>query len=221
MLTRTLVGHELGVWGLCLVSRGGYRLADPHKSRAKRTKTRSTSSGKAESSDPSLEEHKKSTSRSPSTQDLRASSSKRSMRSLRARVAGIDLHPQFDDRDGMHVMPSESLEVLISPAMRIALGLDALSDSEHEDNEDGHSGCGADVEPILHEREDSTHRHDHARRRGSAEEEDLPGIGVDPARNPDKPSSMCYSSQGWGQPNSLIISGGCDKVVRVWDAESG
>ena len=164
-LARTLVGHELGVWGLCLVSRGGYRLADPDKSRTKRTKTRSTSSGKA--------------------------------------------------------MPSESLEFLISPAMRIALGLDPLNDSEHEDNEDGHSGCGADVEPIWHEHEDSTYRHAHARRRGSAEEEDLPGTGVDPARNPDKPSSMCYSSQGWGQPNSLIISGGCDKVVRVWDAESG
>ena len=28
-------------------------------------------------------------------------------------------------------------------------------------------------------------------------------------------------SAGWGQATSLIVSGGCDKVVRVWDAETG
>ncbi|KAJ3743700.1 WD40-repeat-containing domain protein [Lentinula detonsa] len=29
------------------------------------------------------------------------------------------------------------------------------------------------------------------------------------------------SSDGWGQPGALVVSGGCDKVVRVWDIRSG
>jgi len=37
----------------------------------------------------------------------------------------------------------------------------------------------------------------------------------------ETPSNMCYSSIGWGQPSSIVVSGGCDKVLRVWDVESG
>jgi WD40 repeat protein len=68
---------------------------------------------------------------------------------------------------------------------------------------------------------DSTERH--ARKGGTttSEEEDLLDAGVDQGKNPDKPSNLCFASQGWGQPNSLIVSGGCDKVVRVWDIQSG
>lgn len=28
-------------------------------------------------------------------------------------------------------------------------------------------------------------------------------------------------SAGWGQETSLVVSGGCDKVLRVWDVETG
>jgi len=38
---------------------------------------------------------------------------------------------------------------------------------------------------------------------------------------PDRQSSPCFSSEGWGQPNALVISGGCDKAIRVWDVISG
>ncbi|EGO22522.1 hypothetical protein SERLADRAFT_357303 [Serpula lacrymans var. lacrymans S7.9] len=34
-------------------------------------------------------------------------------------------------------------------------------------------------------------------------------------------SDVCSASEGWGQPNSLLVSGGCDKVLRVWDVKSG
>ncbi|TEB22103.1 WD40 repeat-like protein [Coprinellus micaceus] len=34
-------------------------------------------------------------------------------------------------------------------------------------------------------------------------------------------SDMCYSSVGWGQPNAIVVSGGCDKVVMVWDVKTG
>ena len=29
------------------------------------------------------------------------------------------------------------------------------------------------------------------------------------------------TSVGFGQPNDLVVSGGCDKVVKVWDLRSG
>ena len=136
------------------------------------------------------------------------------MRTLRAGIAGIDLHSNRDGSDGMHVMPSESLESLVSPAMRIALGLETSTDSEYGDSEDEN----------LKAELDSNERQNHPRKGDTttSEEEDLLGsTGVDQEKPPDKPSNMCYASQGWGQPNSLIVSGGCDKVVRVWDVQSG
>ena len=39
--------------------------------------------------------------------------------------------------------------------------------------------------------------------------------------NPGRPSLMSHSWIGWGQPNSIIVSGGCAKVLKVWDAKSG
>ena len=36
-----------------------------------------------------------------------------------------------------------------------------------------------------------------------------------------KPSDICCSSEGWGQPNALVVSGGCDKELRVWDVKTG
>ena len=214
VLTRTLVGHESGVWGLCLVSSGGNKSVNKNKPKAKRRKTRTSRDGKVEDLDTSSKKQKRH--RKPSTQAVDTSSSQASMRTLRAGVAGINLHSNLDSSEGMHVMPSESLESLVSPAMRIALGLDVSTDSEHGDSgDDSHREDEAELDP--------TERQSHARKGGTttSEEEDLLGTAVDQEKNPDKPSNMCYASQGWGQPNSLIVSGGCDKVVRVWDVQSG
>jgi len=41
------------------------------------------------------------------------------------------------------------------------------------------------------------------------------------ARGSPKPSDPCCVSEGWGQPNDLVVSGGCDKELRVWDVKSG
>lgn len=38
---------------------------------------------------------------------------------------------------------------------------------------------------------------------------------------PPKASDPCFSSEGWGQTNALVVSGGCDKDLRVWDVVSG
>ncbi|KAJ7027889.1 WD40 repeat-like protein [Mycena alexandri] len=51
---------------------------------------------------------------------------------------------------------------------------------------------------------------------------DLPVSPVTtPIPFPGKRSSPCSASDGWGQPNALVVSGGCDKVLRVWDVRSG
>ncbi|KAH7890915.1 WD40 repeat-like protein [Phlebopus sp. FC_14] len=34
-------------------------------------------------------------------------------------------------------------------------------------------------------------------------------------------SDSCCASEGWGQPNPIVVSGGCDKHLRVWDVVSG
>ncbi|PCH39136.1 WD40 repeat-like protein [Wolfiporia cocos MD-104 SS10] len=36
-----------------------------------------------------------------------------------------------------------------------------------------------------------------------------------------KPSDPAGTSDGWGQPNALVVSGGCDKELRIWDVKSG
>ncbi|EIW75106.1 WD40 repeat-like protein [Coniophora puteana RWD-64-598 SS2] len=36
-----------------------------------------------------------------------------------------------------------------------------------------------------------------------------------------KPSDVGCASEGWGQPGALVVSGGCDKLLRVWDVKSG
>ena len=211
VLTRTLIGHESGVWGLCLVSSGGNRLVDTNKPKAKKrrkTRTRTSRDGKVEAFDDASSKKQKKRHKS-STQGVDTSSSQPSMRTLQDGVAGIDLHSNLDGSDGMHVMPTESLESLVSPAMRIALGLEVSSTDSGDDSH--------------REELDSTEQQNHTRKGGTTteEEEDLLDTGVDQGQYPNMPSNMCFTSQGWGQPNSLIVSGGCDKVVRVWDVQTG
>ncbi|KAF9224079.1 WD40 repeat-like protein [Gyrodon lividus] len=39
--------------------------------------------------------------------------------------------------------------------------------------------------------------------------------------SPGKPSDLCCTSEGWGQPNPIVVSAGCDRSLRVWDVVSG
>lgn len=36
-----------------------------------------------------------------------------------------------------------------------------------------------------------------------------------------KEDDVCGASEGWGQEGALVVSGGCDKMVRVWDVGTG
>ena len=51
----------------------------------------------------------------------------------------------------------------------------------------------------------------------SGEPEGIPTEG-DPSAHQSDP---CNASRGWGQANALVVSGGCDKQIRVWDIKSG
>jgi F-box and WD-40 domain protein CDC4 len=145
-LVRTLVGHELGVWAVDLVSRGG--ALDPSHSQSPHHNSSSTpvsGGGVAEVVDgPALLQHN----RAP---------------------------------PGAQVLDPQGLDHLLSPSMRAALALDAQ------------------YPPIVHayERED------------------------DPSLSESARSDVAGATRGWGQPGALVVSGGCDKDVRVWDVRTG
>jgi F-box and WD-40 domain protein CDC4 len=45
---------------------------------------------------------------------------------------------------------------------------------------------------------------------------------VNKGNDPQHPyPNTCCASEGWGQPNSHVLSAGRDKIVRVWDARTG
>jgi F-box and WD-40 domain protein CDC4 len=133
VLARTLVGHDMGVWGVCLVSKGGYPVKPPP-----------------------IDARKK---------------KKRDVDSISASLENLNIAP--------------TQEQYVSPSLRAALGLRPEADWSRS-------------REALE---------DHPQTRT----EEFPG----------KRSDSSFASQGWGQPNSLVVSGGCDKVLRVWDIKTG
>jgi F-box and WD-40 domain protein CDC4 len=150
VLVRTLMGHESGVWGVCLVSRGGWMDVEEERRKGK---------GKRRRKEMSVEE------------------------------------------GGRNAELSET----IGAEMRHALGLD-------EDNVEA-----LDEEPEVDQSNSDGESDTESDEGHSTASETLPERNYKPGR----PSYMSLSSIGWGQPNSIIVSGGCDKVLKVWDAKSG
>ena len=247
VMVRTLVGHELGVWGVCLISRGGWMWGQGGRDREEDDRKTGKDKGKG-----------KGKKKEPDTKGAKPfqRTANTSMRGLRAGMAGLDV------RDG--------LDHLLSPGMRYALGLDALdtslgsssgtsggveTDDEEEDDEvfdedeadeneygsyhDGHQHGQQEGRESLHHHHhqrgqnassDSHHENDtspqahHTRvkeQENAHVNENAYGQETGNAQEKETPSNMCYSSIGWGQPSSIVVSGGCDKVLRVWDVESG
>jgi F-box and WD-40 domain protein CDC4 len=134
VLSRTLIGHELGVWAVNLVSRGGFlddgpECADrPRASREDGTVVADLESG----------------------------------------LDGVSLHDGIGTQSSKHSL---------LPSFRTALGLG---------------------KPPV-------------RRTG----------GLSAAGGVGKQGDVCCASEGWGQPSPLVVSGGCDKVLCVWDVKSG
>lgn len=153
VLSRTLIGHEQGVWAVNLVSRGGYWAES------------TTGSGKGngrrrkDEDDPCIDED-----------DLIASlSSKLASMSSPIEPPGLD-----------HLVP---------PSLRTALGLDERPNHHHLYHENG----------------------------ADADGDNYSEAGAESGKRSDE----CCATEGWGQPNALVVSGGCDKILRVWDVKSG
>ena len=157
VLSRTLTGHELGVWAVNLVSRGGCWGDDAMGSRRKRREKRTRKEdGDEDGDDDDLESR------------------------LSSRLTNVSL-PKPPGAD--HLVP---------PSLRTALGLEEQSGLPQSNY--GEGLCGADI--------------------GN---DDSAEAGPDPGKRSDD----CSATEGWGQPNALVVSGGCDKVLRVWDVKSG
>lgn len=147
VLSRTLIGHELGVWAVCLVSKGGEWIGNGKKRR--------TENENAVGLD-----------------------------GLSSRLAEMGTSAgKTNDPPG--------LDHLVPPSLRTALGLGEKG-SRFE-----HRGCEDNMEC------------------------ESDGSQADADMGPGKRSDECCATEGWGQPNALVVSGGCDKVLRVWDVKSG
>lgn len=147
VLTRTLVGHESGVWAVNLVSAGGHWVDPPISAMqplSKPATAEASTSGVAVSTD------------------------------VGARVWLSEAMRKFGDIVSPGVVDMDEIEFHIPDSLRTAIGLDKPRSS----------------------------------RRSSSNE-------------PPKPSDICCASEGWGNANALVVSGGCDKQLRVWDVKSG
>ncbi|KAF8625386.1 hypothetical protein AX15_005407 [Amanita polypyramis BW_CC] len=138
VLHRTLVGHESGVWSVCLVSRGGYPASSPQENESRLLGCRGNTNQR--------------------------------IRELNSRLSNLDI-------DGTNSNSGPSLVHTLPLPLRHALGLDEDNNSQPR--------------------------------------------SVSPSNSSGSYGDQCYASKGWGQPHALVVSGGCDKVLRVWDIESG
>jgi F-box and WD-40 domain protein CDC4 len=142
---RTLVGHELGVWAVDLISRGGALDPSHPQPPLHNSSGLAASGGIPEVVDaPSLLLHN----RAPA---------------------------------GAQVLDPQGLHHLLPPSMRAVLALDAQ------------------YPPTVH----------------TYEQED------GPSQSESARSDVAGATRGWGQPGALVVSGGCDKDVRVWDVRTG
>jgi F-box and WD-40 domain protein CDC4 len=154
VLCRTLIGHDLGVWAVNLVSRGGY-WAECGAGGSGKGKGRGGGKGKGGRRD-----------------------------------GGDAVNMMAEGSANEQEEYSEGLNGNVPLSLHYALGLDLpkvprkTSPDTVEDGED--------------------------RARGKPW-----------CADPGKRSDICCASVGWGQPNALVVSGGCDKMLRVWDVKSG
>ena len=145
-LVHTLVGHELGVWTIGLISRGG--ALDPT--------------------------HLQPPPHSPSDRTMNGGGIPEMLD-----APALLLHNRAPA--GAKVLDPQGLDHLLSPTMRAALALDAQ--------------CPPAMPNCAQEN--------------------------DPRRAENARSDVAGATRGWGQPGALVVSGGCDKDVRVWDVRTG
>ncbi|KAG5641876.1 hypothetical protein DXG03_004016 [Asterophora parasitica] len=105
----------------------------------------------------------------------------------------------------------------LSLGLRIAVGLttDDLGSAQDENERGGVGGRGVVDEDAEENWSSPNVNPESSSRYGDPEPETSASYA------PERQSDPCFASDGWGQPNALVVSGGCDKIVRVWDVKSG
>ncbi|KAI5120949.1 hypothetical protein M0805_001654 [Coniferiporia weirii] len=173
VLSRTLVGHESGVWAVNLVSAGG-RWVDP-PAEALLTKAAASASagvGASGSGSGSAESVR---------DDVGASTD------VGSGVWLSEAMSKFSEGEGLGGgLPLDDMEYHIPDSLRTAIGLDKPRSS-----------------------------------RGGGSRAASASASAESAAPKPKPSDICCASEGWGNANALVVSGGCDKQLRVWDVKSG
>jgi F-box and WD-40 domain protein CDC4 len=170
VLSRTLIGHDSGVWAVHLVSSGGYWDPGPEKKRPPSQRVEPVAHPRA----------RPCRSRSQSVGDIDSLGAE-----LAATCVNVDRSASSSLAGSSHFHAHHPSE----------LGLDGWGSLPSSSSS--------------------------ARWRRCASSGDAAGLPHPLREGVGRPSDLCSASEGWGQPSALVVSGGCDKVLRVWDVKTG
>lgn len=232
---RTLSGHELGVWALALVSRGGER--DPRDVREPKSKR-----AQGKQRDPRSQNQPTPTPTPTSEWTPSFSPSPTRPRSSGLGVSGAPLSPL---RHRTNATPSATdLPFNVSPQAPLSSSYAAVSPRTTlsalgtDRPGGGRSSVPASIAPSRTPSDSGPRRprrpssfssfmssaHSGAGPRSTTGLGGGGGMGLGAGGDTGSSAqhaSACGVSRGWGQPRTIVVSGGCDRDIRVWDVLLG
>lgn len=194
---RTLVGHELGVWCLTLISAGGERKEAPKRAEEDDDEMDGSFFGRAAAGAGS------SSSSRPRPHHHRRRSSDGTPTATTAAGAATDGSSGGGAREPVLVGGTDS-PFSTGPHGLFGVGVGGGLSGSPSGANPGAGGSTASLPSF------DAHFHASASRRAGGA-----------PRPKVAQSDVCGASKGFGQSRTLIVSGGCDRDVRVWDAETG
>ncbi|GAA5968868.1 hypothetical protein JCM11641_000763 [Rhodosporidiobolus odoratus] len=229
---RTLEGHDLGVWCLTLVSKGG----GPRE----RIRTREASGegageedGKEWWEDWKMEGEAKQGKGKGKTREREASSASSTSvhsteaTSARASAANLNVPPPSATtdffRDGattplaasFHSSPSSPSRVPLDPNTASSSASASTSHAAPRRRRSFPSTSSSASSPPPPPPESAP---------SFVGQEEGGGMGIGaggPTGDRGMQAGVCGTARGWGQKGAVVVSGGCDRDVRVWEVETG